>query len=57
MAQLILYIDHGHEYVTICTDDFDDEEFQAEYGGRPIVRVEILGNVTPFPTDRGLSES
>ncbi len=56
MAQLILYIDQGREYVTICTDDFDDEEFEAEYGGRPIVRVEILDNVTSFPTDRGLSE-
>ncbi len=56
MAQLILYIEQGREYVTICTDDFTDEEFEAEYGTKPIVRAEIFDNVTSFPTDRGLSE-
>jgi len=56
MAQLILYRIEEREYVTISTGDFTDEEFEAEYGIKPLVRVEILGSVTSFPTNRGLRE-
>ena len=56
MSQLIRYIERGREYVVITSDDPTDEEFKEEYGTAPEDKVDILGDVTRFPTDRGLRE-
>ncbi|KKL44971.1 hypothetical protein LCGC14_2360340 [marine sediment metagenome] len=56
MAQLILYRERGREYIVITSDDPTDEEFEEEYAATPLVRAEILDDVSCFPTDRGLSE-
>ena len=57
MAQLILYRERGREYVAITTDDPSDEEFEEEYGATPLARCPVDEEyITPFPTDRGLSE-
>ena len=56
MARLVLYEERGREYVVITLDDLTDEEFEEEYAAKPTVMVEIFGDVTLFPTDRGLVE-
>ena len=59
MATLILYNERGREYVVIETGDLSDDEFEKEYGARPVARCPIDDDelLTPFPTDRGLEAS